>query len=53
MPVQTNNVVKGTERRKHQITYLAAEAQAREQELKAKWAQSAAARRAAKQRYGF
>ncbi|EGD83289.1 hypothetical protein PTSG_03899 [Salpingoeca rosetta] len=47
------DVPKGMERRKHQITYLAAEARAREQELQTKWAHSAAARRAARQRYGF
>lgn len=47
------NVPKGMERRKHQITFLAAQARAREHELQAKWAESAAARKAAKQRYGF
>jgi proline-rich protein PRCC len=41
------------ERRRHQITYLANQAKAREVELKNFWAESAAARRQTKMKYGF
>lgn len=43
----------GIQRRKHQITYLAAQAKARQQDLENQWAASASARKAAAQRYGF
>lgn len=40
-------------KRKHQITYLAFEAKAREQELKNQWAQNRANKMATKNKYGF
>ena len=43
----------GILKKKSQITYLAAQAKARQQDLENQWAQSAAARKAAAQRYGF
>ena len=42
-----------TEKRKHQITYLAYQAKEREHELQMSWAAGAAARSQAKSRYGF
>jgi proline-rich protein PRCC len=43
----------GVERRKHQLTFLAAQARANDVKLRAQWAASAESRRVAKQRYGF
>ena len=47
------NTVVGNQKRKHQITYLAAAAKENEHKLKATWATSAANRRASAQKYGF
>ena len=47
------NTIVGNSRRKHQITYLAAMAKEKEQELKKAWAASASNRRAAASKYGF
>ena len=47
------NNVKGNERRKHQITYLAAYAKENENQLKKTWATAAQNRRAAANKYGF
>jgi len=47
------NTIKGQTKRKHQITYLAAMAKEKEQELKQKWSENAQARRAAGNKYGF
>ena len=47
------NTIKGERKRKHQITYLAAMAKERENELKKQWASSASNRRAAANKYGF
>ncbi len=41
------------QKRKHQITYLAVEAKAREQELQQQWAANRANRRQTKMKYGF
>lgn len=41
------------DKRKHQITWLAAQAKDQQQMLEQHWAQGAAAKRAARQRYGF
>jgi len=40
-------------KRKHQITYLAHEAKAREQELQNQWAQNRMSRRQTQSKYGF
>ena len=40
-------------KKKHQITYLAAEAKAREEELQNQWAQNRNARRQTQNKYGF
>lgn len=42
-----------TDKRKHQLTWLATQARERESELQLKWASGTQARRAAKMRYGF
>jgi len=47
------NTIGGQTKRKHQITYLAAMAKEKEQELKKQWSDNAAARRAAGNKYGF
>ena len=47
------NNVKGVERSRHQITYLAAYAKENESKFKAQWATSAANKRAAGAKYGF
>lgn len=47
------NNIKGQTKRKHQITYLAAQAKENEHKLKAQWANSAANKRAAGAKYGF
>jgi len=47
------NNIKGQTKRKHQITYLAAMAKEKEQELKKAWSDNAQARRAAGNKYGF
>ena len=47
------NNVKGNERRKHQITYLAAYAKENENQLKKAWSTAAQNRRAAANKYGF
>ena len=47
------NTVGGNQKRKHQITYLAAAAKENEHKLKAQWATSSANRRASAQKYGF
>jgi len=41
------------QKKKHQITYLAFEAKAREQELQAQWAQNRATKRQTQMKYGF
>jgi len=53
MPPRKNNLPGGMMKRKHQITYLAAEAKAREEELQNQWAQNRTARRATQSKYGF
>ena len=47
------NMIKGNERRKHQITYLAAYAKENENQLKKQWSTAAQNRRAAANKYGF
>ncbi len=47
------NTIKGEQKRRHQITYLAAYAKENENKFKAQWATSAANKRAAGQKYGF
>ena len=47
------NMIKGNERRKHQITYLAAYAKENENQLKKAWSTAAQNRRAAANKYGF
>jgi proline-rich protein PRCC len=47
------NTIGGNQKRKHQITYLAAMAKENEQNLKKQWAAGAANRRAASSKYGF
>jgi len=52
-PARRSKGLGGTVKRKHQITYLAFEAKAREQELKNQWAQNHANKRATNNKYGF
>lgn len=52
-PVRKSKGLGGMVKRKHQITYLAFEAKAREQELKNQWAQNRANKMATKNKYGF
>jgi hypothetical protein len=52
-PVRRGKGLSGAVKRKHQITYLAFEAKAREQELKNQWAQNHANKRATNNKYGF
>jgi len=47
------NTVVGDARKKHQITFLAAEAKANEHKLKAQWATNWANKKAAGSKYGF
>jgi len=47
------NVVKGMEKHKHQITYLAHHAKERDFELRQEWSQARANKRASMNKYGF
>lgn len=47
------NTIGGNMKRKHQITYLAAMAKEREQDLKKQWAANAQTRKTASSKYGF
>ncbi|ODM92139.1 Proline-rich protein PRCC [Orchesella cincta] len=52
-PARRGKGLGGMVKRKHQITYLAFEAKAREQELKNQWAVNRANKMATKNKYGF
>jgi len=52
-PARRSKGLGGLVKRKHQITYLAFEAKAREQELQNTWAQNRASRRQTQSKYGF
>ena len=47
------NTIKGEQKRKHQITYLAAQAKENEHKLKAQWATNWSNKKAAGAKYGF
>jgi len=53
VPTRRAKGLGGMQKRKHQITYLAVEAKAREQELQAQWATGRENRRAGRMKYGF
>jgi proline-rich protein PRCC len=53
IPPRKVNLPGGVSKRKHQITYLAAEAKAREEELQNQWAANRHAKRQTMNKYGF
>jgi len=53
IPPRKANLPGGMMKRKHQITYLAAEAKAREEELQNQWASNRHSRRQTQSKYGF
>jgi proline-rich protein PRCC len=53
IPPRKANLPGGMSKRKHQITYLAAEAKAREEELQNQWAANRHSRRQTQSKYGF